>query len=243
MRGDEAPLVVGELLDLVEHLERHARLPDVVEQRREPEIVQLELAEPESPAERDGEDADVHAVRERVLVVVADRRQADQRRLLVEDLVDDALHHALDLLDVRASAHADRVDDVLRHRHRLGVRPLRRFLRRSRKSPSSSTPDGGPTSTSVTPPACEAVHDVDEAVFRVARTTEPQRGQESSQSRGHDAGPHVRDADARRAEQRQDLREARVVVEVEPQPRLVDEDELARDAQLELAFARRGSPS
>ena len=91
---------------LLQQIERHARLADVVHQRRESELVQLELVHPEPPAERDGEDADVHAVGERVFVVVADRRQADERRLLVQDLIDDALHHALDLLDVRASCRS-----------------------------------------------------------------------------------------------------------------------------------------
>ena len=81
---------------------RHARLADVVEQRGHAEIVQLQLVQPEPLAERHGEDADVDAVRERVLVVVANRREPDERRLLVQDLIDDPLHDALDLLDVRA---------------------------------------------------------------------------------------------------------------------------------------------
>src|SRR4051812_41509087 len=51
MRGDEPPLVVVQPLALVDHLGWHTRLADVVEQRRHPQIVQLQLVEAESLAQ------------------------------------------------------------------------------------------------------------------------------------------------------------------------------------------------
>ena len=84
-----------------------------MQQRRHPEIVELDLGEADLLAQRHREDADVHRVGEGVLVVVAQRGQADQRGLVVEHLVDDRLHRALDLLHAGGAAHADRVDDVL----------------------------------------------------------------------------------------------------------------------------------
>jgi len=63
---------------LVEHLEGHAGLADVVEQRRDPQVVQLQLGEAELAAQGHREDAHVHRVRERVLVVIAQRREPDE---------------------------------------------------------------------------------------------------------------------------------------------------------------------
>src|SRR2546430_4726300 len=82
----DAPLFLGEAPFLIQDLERHARLPDVVEERRHTEIVQLQLGEAELAAQRDGEDADVDRVRERVFVVIAERGQADERRFVIEHL-------------------------------------------------------------------------------------------------------------------------------------------------------------
>src|SRR5213080_2550226 len=45
MRLHDAPLLVRQAALLVEHLEGHARLTDVVEQRRDPQVVQLQLGE------------------------------------------------------------------------------------------------------------------------------------------------------------------------------------------------------
>src|SRR3954468_20494427 len=60
-------------------------------------------------------------MREGVLVVVSNRRETDERGLFVQNLIDDALHDALDLSDVRRLANADGIDDVLRHRYGLRI--------------------------------------------------------------------------------------------------------------------------
>ena len=70
-----APLVLVEARGLVEDLVRHTRLAEVVHQRRHAEVVQLQPAQAELLAQRYGEDAHVHRMGERVLVVVADRRR------------------------------------------------------------------------------------------------------------------------------------------------------------------------
>ncbi len=87
--------------------------------------------QPEPATERHREDAHVHRVRERVVVVIADRREPDQRRLLIQDLVDDSLHDSLDLLDVRALSEPHRVDHVARDGDTLRVRALCGLLRLS----------------------------------------------------------------------------------------------------------------
>src|SRR5205823_1714568 len=122
---DQPPLFVREAARLVEDRLRYARLPDVVKQGREPEVIELKLRQTEAFPERDREDADVDAVRERVLVVIADRRETDERRLLVQDLIADPLHDALVLLVVRAPADTDGRHEVACRGDRLLVRPLR----------------------------------------------------------------------------------------------------------------------
>ena len=110
------PLGFVETGRLVQNGERHARLSDVVQQGRHPEIVQLKPGEPQLLAECDGEDAHVHRVGERVFVVVANRRETDERGLIVEDLVHDELHRALDPL------HATRASEP----HARSSHPWRR---------------------------------------------------------------------------------------------------------------------
>src|SRR5437773_12461348 len=51
-----------------------------------------------------------------VFVVVAQRGEPHERRLVVQHLVDDCLHGALDLLHVGRAPQPDAVDDLLRHR-------------------------------------------------------------------------------------------------------------------------------
>ena len=93
-------------------------------ERRQSELVELELVHAESATERNGEDAHVDRVRERVLIVIADCGEADERSLFVQNLIDDPLYHALDLSDVRGLADANRIDDVLGDGDRLGVRTI-----------------------------------------------------------------------------------------------------------------------
>src|ERR1051325_2494544 len=129
MVRDLTPLLVGESARLVEHLEWHARLADVVKQRGHSEIVELELRETEALSERNRENANVHTVGKRVLVIVANRRESEERHFIVQDLIDDRLHDTLDLLDARTLPHPHRRHQVLRDGDGLGVRPLRALLR------------------------------------------------------------------------------------------------------------------
>src|SRR5438552_4229905 len=124
----DAPLFVAQAALLVQHFQRHARLAHVVEQGGDAEIVELQLGEAELAAQGDGEDAHVHGVRERVLVVVAQRGEPHQRRLVVQYLIYARLAGSLDHADVGGAPQADAVDDLFRHRHRAGVGPLRGLL-------------------------------------------------------------------------------------------------------------------
>ena len=60
-------------------------------------------------------------MRERVLVVIANSGQTNERSLFVQNLIHYALHHSLDFADVGCLADANRVDDVLGHRYRLRI--------------------------------------------------------------------------------------------------------------------------
>ena len=98
-------LVVREFPRLVEHVDGDARLAHVMHQRRESQIEQLELGQPDTTSQCHGQNADVHAVDERVLVEVAQRGHADQGVVIDHDLVDDGLYRALRLPQPGGSAH------------------------------------------------------------------------------------------------------------------------------------------
>ena len=66
---------------------------------------------------------------ERVVVVVAKSCEADERSLLVQNLIDDSLNDALDLLDARHSAESDGIDDVPRECNRTCVGVIRGVLK------------------------------------------------------------------------------------------------------------------
>src|SRR4051812_36420951 len=236
MRRDQAPLLVGETARLVENRLRHTRLADVVKERRHSEIIQLQLVQTETLAERDREDADVDAVRERVLVVIANRRQTDQRRLLREDLVDDALHDALDLLDVRAALHAHRSHQVARRRDGLRVRALRPLLRLFgiRRSGLRRRREAERLNLC----ARELRLDYRQPLRGIVGARRLNQRQEDEPVLWRQRLDDGHRSDAGGAEQREQMAEAREVVEIEAEARLIDEDEFARHAQLDLTFAR-----
>ena len=73
-------LGVGQLVGLVEDLGRRAHLADVVHQSGDAELAQQRAVDAERARLRHRQDRHVHHVRERVVVVVLQRRQRDERR-------------------------------------------------------------------------------------------------------------------------------------------------------------------
>ena len=78
-------LVVGQLVGLVEDLLRRADLADVVHQRRQAELAQQPAVDPERARLPHRQDRHVHHVGERVVVVVAHRRQRHERGAVLRD--------------------------------------------------------------------------------------------------------------------------------------------------------------
>src|SRR6266513_1713995 len=235
VRLHDAPLLVGQAALLVEDLERHAGLADVVEQRRHPQVVQLQLGEAELAAQGYREDAHVHRVGERVLVVIAQRREADERRLVVEHLVHDRLDRPLHLLHVRGAAHPDGVDDLLGDGHRAGVGALGGLLlallfldvlvgleRRL------DTDEGNA-------PVRELLAQLEHLVgIRLLGCVREQQGHEDLQLSAVHAFVHAHRPDAALPQHAEDVGERGVVIEVEPQAGGVHEQELALQPQLQL---------
>ena len=230
MRGHPLPLLVGKLTTFLEQIEWHARLADVVHKRGESQLVELELRHAEAAAKRDRKDANVDRMGERVFVVVADRGQADERRLLVQNLVDDALHHSLDFADVGRLADSDRVDDILRHRHRLRVgaiggclclfveflvaRCLRRGVELKRLDLWLPGMDG----------------------YQLAVRLRAEERQQKAPVAGAAFGADVNRPDACQLGQREDVAEGRVVAQIETKASFVQEDKLARDPEFQIPF-------
>ena len=104
-----------------------------MEQRGHPEIVELDLGESQLLAQSDREDADVHRVGERVLVVVADRGHAHHGHFVVEDLVHHQLHRPFHPLEPgrrpsRTPAITSRVTATPSEYTRLAARRFARAL-------------------------------------------------------------------------------------------------------------------
>ena len=78
-------LFVGQLVGLVEDLLRRAHLADVVHQRRQAELAQQPALDAERARLAHRQDRHVHHVGERVVVVVAHRRQRHQRGAVLRD--------------------------------------------------------------------------------------------------------------------------------------------------------------
>jgi hypothetical protein len=128
------------------------------------------------------------------------------------------------------STHPDGVDHVLRRGHRLAVRAFRGFLGPLPEVTVFVDARGRPDLDERDAAVGEPLDDVDEPVLGGLGGRRLERQQEDEPVTRPDAGHDTRHADAGRPEHREDLREARVVVEVEPEASLVDEDELVRDA-------------
>ena len=71
MCAHDRPLGAGELGRLVEHFERHRALAQIVEERRQPDVGELELRIADAVAERHRQERDVDRVVLRILVVRA----------------------------------------------------------------------------------------------------------------------------------------------------------------------------
>ena len=236
MRGHPLPLLVGELAGLLQQIERDARFADVVHQRGEAELIQLELGHAETAAERDREDAHVHRVRERVFVVVADRRQTDERGLLVQHLIHDSLHHSLDLSDVRRLADAHRVDDVLGDGNGLRVGAVGRGLRFLVELPVGLRLGRRVDLERLDLRVLQALHDFVEPLCRRALRFATQKRQQQRPVLGGSLRPDMDCADAGDFAEREDVSECGVVAEIEPESGRVDENELSRDPELELTL-------
>ena len=237
MRGDEAPLVVRQSAGLVEYFRRHARLSDVVKERGHAEIIQLNLAEPKSLAQRHREDADVDAMRERVLVVIADGRETDQRGFLIEYLIDDALHDPFDLLDVRAAPEPHRRHQILRHGDGLGIRLLRHFLRLLAVLLVNLLGHRFADLEHAQFLLPQLHQQLREAHGRLVARRHIQEGEKALPFLQRRRAMQLQRADARGAKHREQMAEACIVVEVETQPDGVDEHELAGDAHFQLMLA------
>ena len=232
----DPPFGVVEAGRLVQNGERHARLSDVVQQGRHPEIVQLKPGESQLLAERDGEDAHVHRVGERVFVVVANRRETDERGLIVEDLVHDELHRALDPLHAARASEPHPGHHVLRDGHALRVHPLGRLtLLLGLGLLVSGALDGD----AVDVPRVQALIELIEPRIRLGPLREAeQEAQKNLPLAPVDAGRDPQGPDIERAQDREDVTERGVVVELESEAGGVDENEVAREADLELRFDR-----
>src|SRR3989454_25900 len=233
----DAPLLFAESSFLIQYLQRHARLADVVEQRRHAEIVQLQLGQSQLASQRDREDAHVDRVGERVFVVVAQRGQPYQGRLVIEHLVHDRLHRALHLLHVRGASHANAVDDLFRHRDRARIGALRGFLlplllldvflgfeRRLHAYVGDAA-------------VAQFLRHLKQLVgIGFLRCIGKEDRYEDLELPPVDPFVDADSADPTLLEDVQDVRERRGGIEVESQPRRIDEDEFALEADLELAF-------
>ena len=116
-----------------------------------------------------------------------------------------------------------------------------RFARSFDFSLSSSSDSAGAASANARTPAASSFASSDSK--RCSGSSSPgavcNTERKTSQSRAVTDGVDLLRTESGAAIERQQVTEARVVVEIEPQPRRVDEDELARRADLELRFARR----
>ena len=88
-------LGVGELVRLVEHLERCLDFPEVVHQRGHPELAEQRPVDPQPARLAHRQDRHVHHVRERVIVVALERRQRHERRPVLSHRLREAVDHRL----------------------------------------------------------------------------------------------------------------------------------------------------
>src|SRR6266849_1653568 len=175
-------------------------------------------------------------MRERVFVVVADRGEANERRLLVQNLIDDPLHHTLDLPDVGGLADPDRVDDVLGDGNRLGIGTIGGRLGLLVELPVRRGFGRRVDLERLDLRILESALNLLESVGRTHLGLAPQKGQEKRPVAGRPIGTDMNRADASKLAERQDVSESRVVAEIESEPSRVEEDEFSRDSEFELTL-------
>ena len=232
----DPPLGLVEAGGLVEDLDRHPRLAHVVQQRGHAQVVELEPGEPQLLAQRHGEDADVHRVGERVLVVVPDGGEADDRGLVVEHLVHDELHRALHPLDAGGPPHPDAGDHFLGDRHALRIHPLRRLLGLLRLRVLVV---GGALDLQARHPAgAEPLGQLVEPLLRLAPLGQAEQQAEEDLPLAPVAAVDPERADIEGPEHGEDVAEGGVVVELEPEAGGVHEDEVAGEPELQVALDR-----
>src|SRR2546423_3864331 len=175
-------------------------------------------------------------MREGVLIVVADCRQSDQRGLLVQHLIDDSLHHSLDFADVGRLANADRVDDVLGDRYRLGIGAIGSSLRLLVEFFITIGLSRRLQLERFDLRVLEAREYLLETIRRRILGFAAKQREQQAPIAGRSLHADLNGADPGELHQRQDVAERRVVAEIETQAGLIQEDEFAGDSELELAF-------
>ncbi len=126
MTLQDAEFLIGEPLRLVEDLRRRAHLADVVHQRRQPELAQQRPVNPEAARLAHGQDRHVHHVRERVVVVILERRQRQERRAILRHRLRERIDNASPGVGVGHPLGLRAVPQRSRHRHRIVVQPPER---------------------------------------------------------------------------------------------------------------------
>ncbi len=103
-------LVFAQLARLVEHIQRHGHLADVVQQPGHAGFLHLVLGQAELAGERDHQCAHRHRVHVSVFVLGLQPRQAEQRRAVARQGRGDLLHQGLALLRIDGFAQTSLVE-------------------------------------------------------------------------------------------------------------------------------------
>ena len=117
----DGELFVGQLVRLVQDFGRRLHLADVVHERGEAELAQQRTVDAQAARLGHREDRHVHHVRERVVVVVLQRRQRHQRRAVLHDRLREPVDHRLRRRRIGLRVGARAFPHHAGHRHRLGV--------------------------------------------------------------------------------------------------------------------------
>ncbi len=115
---------IGQLVGLVQHFERRPHLADVVHQRSESEFAQQRSVDAKAASLTHREDRHVHHVRERVVVVVLERGQREQRGSVLRDRLREPIDHRSRHRRVRLILGLCAVPQVARDPDRIVVEPF-----------------------------------------------------------------------------------------------------------------------
>ena len=115
--ADLDPLLGIERAGLAKHVTVDRHLADVVQQAGDTEVRERLARQPQRLPHADRQHRDVDAVRIGVFIVVLERRQSDERVLVLEDAVDDRLHDTLGVPQVGAAVLAGTQHDLARADH------------------------------------------------------------------------------------------------------------------------------